>query len=442
MASGKEKNKSKLLIVCVVLSIILICGGIVELVLPCDGLACLGKSIAIVYVPICLFCIWVFYSCIIILQYLYKKKKIFVILLVIILAILALGLIYTPSIIKILKPEKKDLSYVFSDIDYDKQDFLIHNDIIYYANYNSNDSMLFDITTITLNSMNLDGSNNKVLCTGLDEYFTENKFYFVEGNELYYGDIEGDNYQTINLSTCVVSEPRYYFIKKLDNDRIVYIYKTGNGFTNGEGSNIIQYDIKNDKKLGERYVSFDVRESNIIIDYQNFNIYGVEYDYKQNETKVYVNADLILNKKGLSLDLLLLKDNYLLLSDNNKIYVMDLNSNLIIKEIEHNFKKVYAINSDTNDNYFLADNRIYSYNLIENNIENVFDKTVDGYYKNVYHFGNKLVFDSESCKIMIYDTVSQEVTKYENVLYRYDSGKLYIISKDENLNKVNIEVIK
>lgn len=446
MTSVKEKKKPILLIICAVLSTLLIVMGLVEFFLPCDGLDCLSKALIIFYLPIFLLYIWGFYFGLILFKFLYKKKKILAILLV----ILVLVLIHIPSIIKISNPEKKDLSYVFSSIYYSKKDFLIDNDTIYYYDHNYNTSdyalgMLFDSvfdiekTTRTLNSMDLDGTNNQIICSDLDESFIDSEFYFVENNELYYGD--GVNYKAINLTTCEITKEmdEYNLIQNPNHDGIVYMRRIIEENEEVVGNDIVKYDMINDKVINERKITYGYYDS-IVIEHQNFNVYTSKYDYELELTNVYMNENLILTKDNVDMQVLLVYENRLLLADDNKIYVVDLNNNRIIEEIEHDFENITIISNNSGENYFMADERIYTYD--QNGIVDALNIVTDNYYKQVYSYNNKLVFDSEYCNILVYDQISKEIKQYDDVLYKIDNDKLYIISNEQNKDKVNIEVIE
>lgn len=84
----KSKKKDILLIVCVCLSIFLICMGIVDFFIPCTGWYCLRKPLIILILPVFLTCIWAFYCCAVIVKYLYKKNKILSILFIALILVL------------------------------------------------------------------------------------------------------------------------------------------------------------------------------------------------------------------------------------------------------------------------------------------------------------------------------------------------------------------
>lgn len=459
-----KKKKNILLIICILLQTILSIYFIISIIELRSSEGSFGNLILILVTPVLTLHVWGFYFIATITKNLYKEKKIHAVIFITIVLIF-LG---RNSIIQRIIPEKYDLSKVFQTIHSDKKDFLIYDNKLYYnvhershSDFNNFIDYMFeslfknDIIQDSINSMDYDGTNNKVLCNNLknDIYIDDKYFHFIKNNELYYSNVydssdKKTNNRKINLSNCKITNliDDYQFIRNTGDFNTTFMYKNNVGIDSG--TSVIKYDILKNKILQK----IDIKPysySEFIIDYSKFKIYYIDKNHKDDFSYLYMNDKLLFTTKGNNFEVLLLTNNYLFLYDDNNIYKFDLTNNKIISTIDNKFDGIEKIFSDTNDNYFIAhdrmykyntNNRIYRYNEETNKFEDILNRTIKNKYRNVYHYGNKLLFDNDHNDILIYDTTLNSIKEYNNVLYNYDNNILYIISNKNN--KITIDEIK
>ena len=98
------------------------------------------------------------------------------------------------------------------------------------------------------------------------------------------------------------------------------------------------------------------------------------------------------------------------------------------------------------DNYFVKDGKIYLYNENENKFEVLVDEEIDFLegLLNVSYYENKVLFWDEIGNLLLYDTKTKQYRVFSDAKYNYDVVKkeLYIITKDKDEKKLDIEKIK
>ena len=435
----KNKNtpfttKDPVFNICII-SAIISCG--IAIIYGISGLGETGfsalKILSLLIIPELLIRILGFYIFTVLIRYLYKKNKI--------LSILFILLILVLVVLFIRNNTDYNKTYNLSNIYDNRNNIIIDNNKLYYNVKESYEYTSFlgklympkIIAQDTINYMDLDGKNNKILCKNPNKNLSmeERDFLFVKNNELYYSSSEKEKsyIKKINLSNCKETEIKkdYNFIKKIDNDKMLFMYRIKDSNTS-----IIKYDIDNNKKIKENNVSEEFDYTNFIIDYNNLNLY-----YKDNNGYIYKNNKIILKVDDSELRPLLLTSNYLFVYDYDYIYQIELNTNKVINKIDNKYKEISNIFSDTNDNYFFADDKIYYFNEENNSFDSIIKDEID--YEMVYHYGDKMVFDDNNNNIIVYDNNTNEIKKYKNVLYSYDNNSLYIISKSNK--KVTVDKI-
>ena len=371
------------------------------------GFSNLAIGIPFVFIPPVMGIIWLIYFCI-------EKSTIVPIIVV--------------AIIGTIVYFKNDITLPVKSINDIDGDYLIKDEKMYYVK-TAYSEILSDILSNRLMSLDLKTHRNKRVCK-IDQ--TEARVFFIKNNELYYSSGYDDNEQTeiknrkIDLKTCNITKliKDYKYIKNTETDNYVYMYKEGYNITN-----IIKYDYINNKILGQYKIDnpyFDSDE--IIIDYDRFNIFNITnnqkfYKFNHNNKKIY--------ESDKELKMLTYSNNYVLFYDKENIYKYDVSNSRIIETIKNPYKNINRFLSDTNDNYFEADNGLYKYE--NNKFEKIVDLKSNAYYS-VLHYGNKLLLYGENTNdgALVIDLKSKELNEYNEVEYHtYDNNTLYIVTNDD-----------
>lgn len=474
-SNGGEKKKKKniLLIIFVLISILESIVTIVASIVASMREFGLALFFPLFWIPIRLLVIWTFYFIIVFGKYLYRKKKSYAILFLILLIIL----LNIEPIWYRINPKKNNLSEIFDTSGgyLNTGKYLINNNRLYYSIFKGNDSeiiqYIFPYTTYyklivsdtlqnSLNSMNIDETDNKVLCNNFKS--SDGNFLFMKDNELYYdfGNNVG-GLKKINLSNCkekVLMSDDYKYIDNTIDGNYIYMYHRVSERGGERPISIIKLDISNNKKVEERKFKSDIPvilgDMKYVIDYDHFDIYYEssyipdnldDYSYEIIPQAIYKNEEIIykpvLGTKHM--DVLFLDSNYLFLYSENVIYQLDLTINSVINNFDNKFNNISRIFSDTNDNYFVADGKIYQFDNTKKEFVSVLNlPNIDDKYNVVHHYGDKLVFDndheySSNRKVLIYDVKTKDLKEYTNILYDYDGTTLYVISYDGNIIKID-----
>ena len=324
-------------------------------------------------------------------------------------------------------------------------EFLISDNKIYYSIYSSSmyNSKYSVANQNSLNYMNFDDDDPKIVCDYLKYRDVNKYFYFINNNELFYAnrknshDVEN---RKINLNDCSVTNliKDYTFIKNTNTSEYVYMY---NYDIDTDYLSIIKYDYNNDKVLDKMKVpTSSITGDNLVIDYDNFTFYYIEEKYKKENSDYYlhvINKDNIKGKKlyeikEKEMKMLLLTEDYLFFYTKDKIYQLDKNNNEIVNEMENKFSKINKMFSDNNDNYFIANKKIYTYK--NNEFISLFDIKKD--YDILYHYGNKLIFDDSNSSIAVYNLDTKNYNFYNDIYYDFNDGNIYII----NINGEDVDI--
>ena len=364
-----------------------------------DGFSTSGFALLIpfFFIPAALVYIWGLYVVIIIVRFLYKKNIILMLLFIIAFVFFLLNLF---GIINV-SSEKYDLNEVFYEPLVISEDKIYYNVLEFNNSSNIISMLISDLFSDepkqnSINSMSLDGKNNQVICKDLiqdnvtdeeDDFLYFQHFYFIRNNELFYKD---DSYNNslgkINLSNCKVTNFNFdgELLQFIDDD--IYL---------DDSDKIIKYNVVTDTKNEKKFYN-DNLYNLPIIDYKNFDIYYIAEISNDSEREfgIFKNNDLLFSIKQRDLlEPLTLTNNYLFFYDDKTIYQLDINNKKIVNQFGNKYKDIYVLVSDTVDNYFTADDRIYRYNEQNNEFQDILGKELSKeytFYTNVYHHNNKI----------------------------------------------------
>lgn len=389
-------------------------------------------SFAILYVPW-----WILLGCltIIYLATIFKKSKLLCLFIIVLVSYITSVLIFDYTHVKY------DLSEIY---DKDLGQFVYDDKIYYFADPEIIwiDTFLFNFNRNSINSMNVDGSDNKFLCRTLKN--TTKEIVMIKDDELYFID-DINNYYKVNLSNC--KQTRLldldvdvdYFFGPMYDDKSIYFKDT---------SRIIKFDLEKGKT--EDYVE-DFHMIYPLIDYKSLDIYEISFDNSSGGTgrqHIFKNGEKIFDftDESINEELLLLTDKYLYFVIDYVVYRMDLSNYKIIEEIgsiDNTFTYQFATRYD---NYFVKDGKLYLYNENENKFEVLVDEEIDFLegLLNVSYYENKVLFWDEIGNLLLYDTKTKQYRVFSDAKYNYDVVKkeLYIITKDKDEKKLDIEKIK
>ena len=415
-----------------------------------------GLSILIPFVtiPDILIIIWGLYFLIKGTMFFYKKKKVYGILFIV-LVLFALSFLEYKRVKSFFV---SDFDTVVSDFDSNEKGYLVYdNKIYYYSSVNVEPPgmllkmFLDDYSQDGINSINIDGSDNKMLCTNLndEEYVSEMYMHFIIDGELYYSDYRQSNEfysdgtvginKKINLDTCKITDltSEYRIIPNTRRDNIIYMY----GGSDSDLS-IVKYDLNKNRVVDVVHTNADLFiDYNAKIDYDNFNIY---YSLEDDENPIiYKNDEMIYQSENdAELFIFLISDDYLFFYDDDTIYQMDLNTNEIVAKKDNHFKDIYTIFSDSNDNYFIADDVIYNYDKDLDDFRKINELSDEAYIKNVYHYGDKVLFLGDMRYSILYDKSNNEVKEYSDSYFDYDDNVIHVITYNDESEEAFINKIK
>lgn len=413
-----KKNKKKiglLLWIFIILTVVplLWALGVAVTSWNAPGLEALGILTPFLLIPYLLI-LWSIYGIIMLFKFfvkIYKKNRKLGLSLMAILSGVIIGIIISYF----------DVRTGFLSISANADDILIDDGKVYYIS-DKYVTLTLDKNDY-LNVVNVDGSKNKTLCRNIDVYDFDPKF--IKNDEIYYYDIIRDSFNKINISSCENKEimEEYEYIYSDKN----YGYFVSKDMVE-DGKEAYNIYVKYDFLKNEAVEKIEVSSSNVIIDFNNFDIYYMVYNDDQNY--IYKNGELIYSWKKENVYLLGRFDNSLLLSDNNTLYKFDLSKNKVVDKVKFKMESHRGL-SDMSGKYFHTNDKIYMYTGDIRNLEVILDGDTDGLYE-VDDFGDYVVFRNyNNSDLTVYNKINKEYKIYVDGKYSYDykNAKLYVLSE-------------
>jgi len=396
---------------------------------PLPNLLTFGLGITIIFFSIIsIIDLWINYA---IVKYLYNSykngNKLPMILSITILIIIVIFII----IYNIYNNNNKDVYETLNNVAnrswYEKTTYyFIHNDKIYY--YYSDKHQLY--------VMNLNGSNNKLLCKS-DELRYAN-FAFVYNNYAYYS-ISGAN-KKVNLSTGEITDV-------IGDGFILANTFDGNTANTYHGTNkSVKINLDKNTLIYTNEFNEDMDGKEYFIDYENGDIYYTESLYRNpKNNKIYKN-DTLLYDFDTKCNFLLKHNNYLFLYNSSNIYKFNLKTKTIDKKFNYNINNLTRISSgNNNDNYFYGKNKIYTFNVQNDEFECLLEN-IPQQPEYVYRYNDKIIFTNNTDyirkdilgSVIIYDLNEKTHKIYDKIRKAsFDEDKLYLINEENEEYTVN-----
>ena len=214
----------------------------------------------------------------------------------------------------------------------------------------------------------------------------------------------------------------YEYVYTNENNKYAYFISKDIVEDGKEAYNVlVKYDLDSSEIVAKR----DIVSSDYAIDYDNFDIYYI--NYKNDKAYIYKNDQKLYSFDKERVRLLARTNKTLLLYDDSNLYKFDLSKKKIVETVKSKLEGFYGL-SDLSGKYFHVIGNIYMYNDNIKNLNVIIDENTGGIY-NVDDFGNNVVFyNHDTSDITVYNKVNKKYEIYENAKYSYDykNSKLYV----------------
>lgn len=272
-------------------------------------------------------------------------------------------------------------------------------------------------------------------------------FHMVYNNEAYFYSLKDSSNKKIDLTTRKITnlDNKYNYIEKTMNDGIIFAFE--NGHEDGKDYSMYRkIDLKNNKVLTEHKAPNDITEyGDYMFEYDNGDIYFLIKPYEEEHPVIYKNENIIYQFEEYSnsslpeLEFILSNKEYIYYTQNDYIYKLNTDKGQIEKKIPLEYKDIKRISSGNNqDNYFYANERIYSYNFDRDEFDLIVTN-VPKQPEKIYHVNNTLIFtenddnvgyvrDDNLGSVLIFDTISKYTNNIKKVRkVSFDEEKMYVI---------------
>ena len=160
-----------------------------------------------------------------------------------------------------------------------------------------------------------------------------------------------------------------------------------------------------------------------------------------------MNDNLILSLRYDIVNLLFIDGDYIFIrvnfGDKQHLYIYNYKTDKLFM-YPTVFNDTYDIISDNNDNYLVADNKVYKYNEDKEKFDFLFDITYKIYSSKIYiyHHGDKVIFKNED-NFTIYDSKTKESNEQLESYFSYDNvtRELYVLNKDGIKKLIKYKII-